>query len=235
MNDDLGRGQVGWSSDQWQELDKLAGDTVSSQVVLRNLVDHQDTQDVRSVRMAGKNIDVKPIQSEEFNFDMADEDWEDLRRKVTDKAQDLAKKEDIEILKAMVSGTVLNAPIGFDAFSKARATLGKEGVQQGFGVVVSPQALSELEVEVKGLRSGLDLVEQSLSTKVAQSSALPLNKDEAIVVQSSPAAYRIVHVAGPQIRVLQLAEGKKVKFRVEEWVAVGELQPKRCVLIEPKP
>src|SRR5260370_4002865 len=176
MSDDLGRGQVGWPPEQWQELDTLSSDTVSGQVVFRNVVDYQEAPGVFSVRMAGKNVDVGTISSPEFEFDMVEEDIEDLHRKVRDKAQDLARTEDIEVLKAMQPTAVKHA-VNFDAFSKARAELGKAGVQQGFAVVVSPAGLSEFEYGVKGLRSGLELVEQSLNTKVFQTNAVPFKKN----------------------------------------------------------
>jgi len=232
MNDDLGRGQVGWDPGQWQELDALATEAVTAQAVLRKIVDHQEVVDARSVRIAGANVSVKLVESKEFEYDMTEEDADDLRRKVEDQAQELARREDIEVLNVM-GRKDLKQKIGFDAFSKARAELGRAGVQQGFAIVVSPTALSELEIEVKGLRSGLDLVEQSLGTKVLQCTALPFKNAEAIIVQAAPAAYRLVHSASPRVRLLQLVGGKKLKLRLEEWIAVGELQAGRCVSIEP--
>jgi hypothetical protein len=124
MSDDLGRGQVGWPPDQWQELDTLAADTVGGQVVLRNVVDHQDVPGAFSVSMAGKNVDVGTISSAAFEFDMVEEDIEDLRRKVRDKAQELAKTEDIEVLKAMQPTTVNHAVNGALGGSRYRLTYG---------------------------------------------------------------------------------------------------------------
>src|SRR5260370_7413166 len=139
MSDDLGRGQVGWPPEQWQELDTLSSDTVSGQVVFRNVVDHQEAPGVFSVRMAGKNVDVGTISSPEFEFDMVEEDIEDLHRKVRDKAQDLARTEDIEVLKAMQPTAVKHA-VNFDAFTNPTSQLGNAAVQQRLTSVLIPSA-----------------------------------------------------------------------------------------------
>ncbi len=172
MSDDLGRGVIGWPVDRWQALDTLAGDTTTEHVILRNLVEHRDDPDAYSVRIAGGNIDVETVASREFNFDMENEDDEDLNRKVRFASQELAYKEDKKVLGVMRPKAV-DLPISVDAFSQAKKVLGDNHVQHGFGAVVSTGALTTLEIEVRGVKSGLEIVESMLSTKVAQSNGLP--------------------------------------------------------------
>jgi uncharacterized linocin/CFP29 family protein len=228
MSDELGRGQVGWPAERWQALDTLAAETVTSHVVLRNLVDHQEAAGTFTVRIAGKNINVETICSKDFDFDMAKEDDEDLKRKVRLAAQQLATAEDTRVLQEMKPKKANRSPLGYAAFSEAKGELGKQGVQHGFGAVTSPSVMTTLEIETAGLRTGLQIVEQLLNTKVAQCSALPIDKIEAVVLQASPAAYRLVHASGARLRVLGLTGGKNVKLQLEELIAVAELEPNRC-------
>lgn len=237
MNDDLGRGQVGWRDEDWQTLDALAGEAVIAQAVLRKVIDRQEVSaDAKSVRMAGKNVDVRTINSQAFDFDMEQEDEEDLHRKVRDSALELASLEDEFILKTMqpqLSPVPSITSVDSEAFFKAKAELVKKFVQQGnLAVVVSPDTLVALEKEQLGVRSGLEVVEKALVTTIAQSNALPLGKIHAIVMQLSPAVERITHAAGPQLRVLGLSKGRKITLHLEELIAVGVLEKDRSVAIE---
>jgi len=95
MSDDLGRGLVNWSTDQWTKLDKVASDTVTNNVVLRNLIDYpNDPNDLNafSARIGGRNVDVKTVSSEAFDFDMEQESDDDLNRKVGQAAQELVER-----------------------------------------------------------------------------------------------------------------------------------------------
>jgi len=89
-------------------------------------------------------------------------------------------------------------------FIRAKNALRRQGVQRGFGVVVSADALTALESEVAGVRSGLELVERVVGTTVAQTNSLdgaaPGNL-HAVLFQASPAAFQLVHAYGPRLRV----------------------------------
>jgi uncharacterized linocin/CFP29 family protein len=241
-SDDLGRGLVNWSADRWQALDKLATDTVTENVVLRNLVDHKDDTDAFSSRIGGKNVDVNTVSSTAFNFDMEQESDDDLNRKVRQAAQELAADEDKEVLSEMKILKIITPKAdGYEAFSQAKGELSKAGVKSGFGTVVSSDIQVILETQIAGTKSGTEIVEQILSTKIAQSDALPEKLEDpakkakedvsAIVLQASPPVYQLVNANSPRVRVLQ-TDGKKVKLQLEERIAVGELEPGRCVGIK---
>jgi hypothetical protein len=235
MSDDLGRGQIGWSPDRWQALDRIAADTVNEYVIFRNLVEHRDEIGERSVRIAGRNVPVVPIASEEFVFNMEEEEDEDLERRVRLHAQELAAREDEAVLATMNLDPDAGAEITYTSFSTAKNAL--RNARHGLAAVVSSDVLTALETEVVGVKSGLDVVEQLLATKVAQSTALPRDGVEAVVLQASPPAYRMVRGSMPRVRVLRIENGSEVVLRLEESIAVGELEPNRCVAlpIAPRP
>jgi uncharacterized linocin/CFP29 family protein len=228
MNDDLGRGQLGWSSDRWQALDRLAADTVNEYVVFRNLVEHREDIGARSARIAGRNVDVAPICSTEFAFNMEEEDDEDLDRRVRLYAQELAAMEDEAVLARMDLHPD-DADINYKSFSTAKNAL--RNVRHGFGVVVSSDVLTDLETEEVGVKSGLDAVEQLLGTKVIQSSALPRDGVKAVVLQASPPAYRMVRGSPPRLRVVRIDNGNEVTLRLEESIGVGELEANRAIAL----
>jgi hypothetical protein len=201
-------------------------------VILRNLLEHRDDADAFNVRIGATNVDVETIKSKEFSYDMENENDEDLQRKVRLASQQLAYEEDKRVLRVM-KPTAVDAPIDVSGFSKAKKVLGDNGVHSGFGAVVSTDGLSALETQALGVKSGLDLVESMLSTKVAQSNGLPEGGFEAIVLQASPAAFRMVHAASPRVRVTGITSGKSVQMQVEERIAVGELEPGHVVGIRP--
>jgi hypothetical protein len=163
---------------------------------------------------------------------MENENDDDLQRKVRLASQQLAYAEDKKVLSVMKPAAV-NAPIAMASFSSAKKVLGNNGVHSGFGAIVSTDGLSLLETEALGVKSGLDLVESMLSTKVAQSNGLPDQGFEAIVLQASPAAFRMVHAAPPRVRVVGITGGKSIQMQVEERIAVGELEPGHVVGIMP--
>ena len=232
VNDDLGRGMLGWTAERWQTLDRIATDTVNEYVILRNLVEHREAPGARTARIAGQNIDVMTIASQPFHFHMEQEEDEDLERRVRLAGQELAALEDRAVLNTMAFVEIdPQNPISRASFSAAKNALRQRNVQHGFGVVVSSDVLTALETEVIGVKSGLDFVEQLLSTKVTQSNGLPWEGAEAIVVQASPAAYRMVRASDPKVRVLGVENGNEVALRLVEYIAVGELEPNRCVAI----
>ena len=242
MSDDLGRGLVNWSTDRWQALDKLATDTVTENVVLRNLIDHKDDPDAFSSRIGGKNVDVKAITSKAFDFDMEQGGDDDLNRKVRQYAQELASEEDKKVLSEMKFLKVITPKHdGYEAFSQAKGELSKAGVKSGFGTVVSSEMQVILETQLAGTKSGTEVVEQILSTKIAQSEALPEDLEDtskkakekvsAVVLQASPPVFQLVSANSPRVRVLK-TDGKIVRLQLEERIAVGELEPDRCVGIK---
>jgi len=79
MSDDLGRGQIGWDANRWRELDTMAADATKASVVMRNLVEHKKQPDARTVRIAGVDIGIGPLQVD-FAYNMQNEDeliWSD--------------------------------------------------------------------------------------------------------------------------------------------------------------
>jgi hypothetical protein len=238
-NDDLGRGMVTWDATRFTALDDIATEWVAQCAVLRSFVELQPAIGQTTVRISGKDVTVVQIYVG-FEFDMTKEANEDLDRKVRLAAQDLANAEDAAVLKAMNPVKVIADHLGFEAFIKAKALL--KNVQQGFGVVVSPDVQAALDIQQAGVRSGLELVERSLVTKVVQTNALPEDMTEkgakstkvsAVVLQASPAVHRLVQGSTPQLRVLG-NDGTTVRLQVEEWIAVGELESDRCVGIKGK-
>jgi hypothetical protein len=246
MSDDLGRGLVNWTADRWQALDQLATNTVTQNVVLRNLVDQKDDPDAFSSRIGGKNIDVKTVSSEAFNFDMEQENDDDLDRKVRQAAQVLAADEDKQVLREMkLLKVITRQGNGYETFSEAKGELSRVGVKTGFGTVISSEIQVILETQIAGTKSGTDLVQQILSTQIPPpSDALPDDLHDnskhprpgpervsAVVLQASPPVYRLVNANSPRVRVLSV-DGKQVRLQVEERIAVGELEPGRCVGIK---
>lgn len=231
MNDDLGRGMLGWPAERWELLDTLAADATTGSVVMRNLVEHREQPDARTVRIAGRDVAVVQIQ-QDIAFDMQNEDDADLERHVRVSAQDLAVAEDDAVIRVMDLQNPQQSPNLLSAeFIRAKNALRGQGVQQGFGVVVSADALTDLESEAVGVRSGLELIERVIGTTVAQSNGLPCgagNDIHAVLFQASPAAYQMVHAYGPRIRVMGVQGGNIVNLRLEEGIAVGELTPNRC-------
>jgi len=231
MSDDLGRGQVGWGANRWEALDRIAADTTAASVVMRNLVERMEQPDARTVRIAGADIPVVQLQVD-FNYNMQNEDATDLERRVRLAAQDLAFLEDRAVIDTMNIPPVPASPnLRSAVFIAAKNALRGRGVQRGFGVVVSVDALTALETEVVGSRSGMEVVERVVGTKVAQTNALdgaaPGNL-HAVLFQADPAAFRLVHAYGPRLRVVGVAGGNVVNLRLEEGIAVGEVTPNRC-------
>jgi uncharacterized linocin/CFP29 family protein len=227
MSDDLGRGLLNWTADRWQALDTLAGTTVTEQVVLRNVVDYKEQADARSVRIAGQNLDVENVESNVIQYNMEDEDEQDLERKVRLAAQELATKEDEEIIAAM-NPTSAGSAGGFEAFSRAKAMLNQLGVRAGFGVVLSADALSTLEIQPAGNQTGLEVAKKILGTQFSQTNALPTGQVAALIFQAVPAAFKLVKAWGPRLRVLSV-NGGTVQLRLEEGIAIGVLEANRCV------
>src|SRR6266446_589839 len=128
--DDLGRGQLGWSADRWKKLDDLAANTVDENVILRNVVEHRDDIGARSARIAGHNKDVVPITSDEFQFNMEEGEDEDLERRVRLAAQELAAREDQAVLAVMDLVAQTDDKVDHKSFSKAKNRL--KSVQRGF-------------------------------------------------------------------------------------------------------
>lgn len=238
MPDDLGRGMLGWTPERWQALDALATKSAAEQVVLRHLVDEQEAKDVYNARIGARNVDVQTIQAR-FEINMFDDDDKDVDRKVRLAAQTLAVREDEAIVGSLdLSSTQVagKKDLAFKDFSIAKNALRSQGVQTGIGVVISADGLADLETEIVGTQSGLDVAEKVLSTKIMQTNALPTTKPiEAILLQAMPPSYQMVRAWGPRVRVLDVTDGKKVKLTVEEGIAVGELEPNRVLAIEPKP
>jgi uncharacterized linocin/CFP29 family protein len=232
MSDDLGRGQVGWGADRWTELDTMAADATTASVVMRNLVEHKEQPDARTARIAGVDIGVGPLEVD-FAYNMQNEDATDLERHVRLAAQDLADIEDQAVIAAMnIQNPQASPNLQSAQFIRAKNALRGQGVQQGFGVVVSADALTALESEAAGVRSGLELVERLVGTTVAQTNALdgaaPGNL-HAVLFQASPAAFRLVHAYGPRLRVVSVQGGNVVNLRLEEGIAVGQVTPNRCL------
>jgi hypothetical protein len=238
MSDDLGRGMLDWPAERWVSLDAVATDAVMGSVVLRNLLEYREQPDARTVRIAGQDIPVVQVQ-QDFNFDMQNDDIADLERRIQLIAQDLAVAEDTSVLGVMDLQNPQPSPNLLSAqFIRAKNALRNNGVQQGFGVVVSTDALSELEIEARGVRSGLEFIERVIGTTVAQSNGLPYganNAIHAVLFQASPAAFQMVHAYGPRIRVMGVQGGTIVNLRLEEGIAVGELTPNRCLGIQLQP
>ena len=169
-------------------------------------------------------------------------------------AQELANKEDTRILNKMELAAVVTGDLKHGTYITAKGELTKRNVKAGFGVAVDSEAQVVLETDSVGVRSGVEVVEQILSAKIAQSNALPedlLDKDatatavaaaakgartsgacvakvDFVVFQATPAAYRVVHGSTPRLRVVS-NDGKTVKLQLEEWIAVGELEKNRFV------
>jgi hypothetical protein len=231
MSDDLGRGQVGWGANRWEALDRLAADATTVSVVMRNLVERKEQPDARSVRIAGANIDVFQLQSD-FIYDMQNEDVTDLERRVRLAAQDLALQEDRAVIEAMnVPPQPASPNLEWPQFIARINVLRGLGVQRGFGVAVSVDALTILETQVVGIRSGLELIERAVGTKIALTNALDgaaWQNLHAVLFQADPAAFRLVHAYGPRLRVTDVADGTDVNLRLEEGIAIGVLTPDRC-------
>src|SRR5437868_1878730 len=135
MNDDLGRGMLGWTPERWQALDIVASDTLTGNAILRNLLEHREEAGAFSARIAGKNVDVV-VLSEPFTIDMEYDDDEDVQRKVQSAAQKLAAKEDEAILERMNFVTVERSKekiLKHDDFGRAKNEL-RSGGQNGLGV-----------------------------------------------------------------------------------------------------
>jgi hypothetical protein len=235
LNDDLGRGLIGWTSDFWSALDAVARDSVTEYAVFRNVVEQREGSDLHSTRMLGKNHDLQSI-FHDFDVKMKDDYEEDVQRKVRLASQTLAVKEDEVVLKAFdLANTQSAIELGFREFSSAKNSLRKRGVLSGLGVIVSTDALTDLESELVGANTGLDVAERLLGTKVLQSNALPVNEIEAVLVQASPPAYRLVRSRGPRLRVLSVTDGNVIKMRLEESIVCGQLEPNRCWTIKRGP
>jgi len=232
MSDDLGRGQIGWDANRWRELDTMAADATKASVVMRNLVEHKKQPDARTVRIAGVDIGIGPLQVD-FAYNMQNEDETDLERHVRLAAQDLADREDRAVIAAMnIQNPQVSPNLQSAQFIRAKNALRRQGVQGGFGVVVSADALTALESEVAGVRSGLELVERVVGTTVAQTNSLdgaaPGNL-HAVLFQASPAAFQLVHAYGPRLRVVSVQGGNVLNLRLEEGIAVGQVTPNRCL------
>lgn len=238
MNDDLGRGMLDWPADRWASLDTLAADAVTESVVMRNFLEFREQPDARTVRIAGKNVTVVRIP-QDFTFDMQTLEEADLKREIRIAAQNLARAEDIAVIQVMnLQNLQQSTNLMSGEFIRAKNTLRRQGVQQGFGIVVSAYALDELEREPVGVRSGLDRVERVVGTTVAQSNGFPfggVNGIHAVLFQASPAAYEMVRAYGPRIRVRDVQDGTTVLLTLEEGIAVGELPPNRCLGIQYAP
>jgi uncharacterized linocin/CFP29 family protein len=235
MSDDLGRGLLGWPAERWQALDTLAAEATTASVVMRNLVEHRDQPDARTVRMSGADVGVVQVRHD-FTYDMQDEDAADLERRIRIAAQDLAVCEDSAVIRAMdLANPQRSASLRSAEFMGAKNSLRGRGVQQGFAVVVSADALTQLESEVAGVRSGIELIERIIGTTVVQTNALPCGDGgdiHALLFQAAPAAYQMVHAYGPRLRVLGVVDGNRVNLRLEEGIAVGELMAHRAIGIQ---
>lgn len=232
LNDDLGRGLLGWTTDFWMILDALARDSVTEHAVFRHIVEQREGTDLHSTRMLGKNLDLITI-FHDFDVRMKDDYEEDVQRKVRVASESLAVKEDEFIVRAIDRSQAQTAgTFSYKDFSSAKNSLRKRNVHQGLGVVVGTDALTDLETELVGAVSGLDVTERLLSTKVLQSNALPYDGVDAVLLQASPPAYRLVRSRGPRLRVLTVTDGNSVKLRLEESIVCGELEPNRCLVIK---
>jgi hypothetical protein len=198
---------------------------------MRNLVERKAEPDARTVRIAGVNIDVVPLQSN-FTYNMQNEDATDLERRVRLAAQNLALDEDREVIGAMnVPPAPASEDLQWPVFIAEINALRGLGVQRGFGVAVSVKALTTLETQVVGIRSGMELVERAVDTKIALTNALDGAAWEnlhAVLFQADPAAFRLVHAYGPRLRVTGVEGGTVVNLRLEEGIAIGVLTPDRC-------
>lgn len=227
MNDDLGRGMLGWQQDRWTQLDSAAANAVAAHVIMRNLVDRQDNAGAHNVRIAGNDVGVKTLVAG-FSIDMKKDEDEDVDRKVANCAAELARLEDKEILDRIVTKHVSDYTGKYDPFVKAKNELNASSI----GVVVTSEILTELETTsvAGGARTALDAVQNILGTTFLQSSAFErgLGKVEAIVLKVTPPSARIVTASGPRIRVLKVDSGK-VELQIEEEIAVGTLDPDMCV------
>lgn len=240
MSDDLGRGMLGWPATRWTELDTMATDTVDASAVMRNLVTMSDQPDAKNVRIGAVDVPVQAL-NRDFAFNMQDEAPEDLERRLRIEAQELALREDHEALDAMElfpghdgaehfqpSETLTSAE-----FIKAKNQLRARGVQQGFGIVVSSQALGDLETEEKGVRSGVEFIEHVIGTTVRQCNVLgqdAYTRIHGVLFQASPAAIQMVRAYGPRLRVLNV-NGPVVNLRLEEGIAARAVMPDRCLAI----
>ena len=116
-------------------------------------------------------------------------------------------------------------------FITAKNALRAQGVQQGFAIVVGARALTDLESEAAGVRSGLELVERVASTTIVQSNALAADGAgnlHAVLLQASPAAFVIGRAYGPRLRVTG-NNGTVVNLRLEEGIAVGPVLGNRAI------
>lgn len=240
MSDDLGRGMLGWPAARWTELDTIASDTVGASAVIRNLITISDQPDAKNVRIGAADVPVQPLRRD-FVFNMQDEAPEDLERRLRIEAQELALLEDHEALDAMElfpghdgeehflpSETLTSAE-----FIRAKNQLRTRGVQQGFGVVVSAQALGDLETEEKGVRSGVEFVEHIIGASIRQCNALgqdAYGRIHGVLFQASPAAIQMVRAYGPRLRVMDV-NGPTIYLRLEEGIAARAVMPDRCLAI----
>jgi len=238
MSDDLGRGMLSWPAERWQTLDSLGSATLQEHGVLQHVVEEREEAGAYTVRIAGQNVDVDTVE-ETFQFDMVEDGDADVERKVRLAAQSLAVKEDEAVLREMDQANPQDSdPLDYKEFSKAKNALRtKGGVQGGLGVVVSSDTLTDLETNIVGAQSGLEVTERLLGAKVLQTNALPsgAGKVEAILVQASPPAYQMVRAWGPRLRVVTVANGKTVTLSLEQGIAVGELEQNRCLAIRRTP
>ena len=240
MSDDFGRGMLGWTAARWTELDALAATTTTASVVMRNFVAVTDQPDAKNVRIAATDVPVQQIRAD-FDYNMQDDAPEDLERNVRLASQALADQEDHEVLDAMGLFPAHNGEqriqpsegLTSGEFIRAKNHLRESGVQQGFGVVVSAEALGELEGEEKGVRSGVEFVEHIIGTTIRQCNVLGhdgYGRIHAVLFQASPAAVQMVRAYGPRLRVLGVA-GPVVTLRLEEGFAVHAVLPERCLAI----
>lgn len=236
MNDDLGRGMLAWTPERWVALDAIASEVVNEHVVLREFFEYREEAGAHTVRISGHDIQVKAIMHD-FTFDMQNEDDEDLERKVRDAAQQLALCEDDEAIGVLdLTNPMQTTDLKHQAFINAKGDLVREGVQHGFGVVVSAEALRQLETDAQGVKSGLEIAESVLGASFAQTNSLPRTNDiHAAIFQATPATYRMVRVWGPRLRVkaVRVPNGEHiVSLRLEEGIAVGKIKSGRCLGIQ---
>ena len=230
MSDDLGRGQVGWTADRWTALDAIAAEATDASVVMRNLVEERDEPNARTIRIAGADIPVVPLQVD-FVYDMQNEVDGDLDRRVRVEAQNLAAQEDQAVIAAMNLAPTNVANLQSGVFINAKNQLRGQGVQQGVAIVVGSRALTDLESEIAGVRSGLELVERVAGTTIVQSNALAQDGAgnlHAVLLQASPAAFVMGRAYGPRLRVTG-NNGTVVNLRIEEGIAVGPVMGNRAI------
>ncbi len=255
MDDDLGREVLKWSADRWKALDDIAKRALGEFAVFRTLLDQKEENATVSTRIGLVNVPFKNI-GYEFKLDLWNARDEDTDRDVNIAAQALAVIEDEYALTAMIEAGDLDdlqqsGELTYVEFIKAKDTLRSRGVQYGLGAFVSSLGLADLVTKVFGAQTGLEVTERVLPVKILQSNALPhpqyaqvdrgdgsdtdAHHIDAVLLQAAPPAYRMVRAWGPRLRVLEVKGGSSVRFQLEEGIAVGALQKRRCLGIERRP